>query len=538
MLNPFYVILPELSDQPLVVDANNPKSLKRWLKQLTTLKQGMIYRLLCERIDEINKTKFDSPQLEQILKLIQPYYSATYETLLHQILRDRQPNCEERRKTSDLLLTLCQEFTLCYWVMLQSFKFNKKGWGRNKSLADNIIQLMQCYSEVLTIYYLMGLQEPAWIWFDLNSLYLFSRKNKIHTIKIKTERTKINHKTTIEETFKQILLIHMVDPYCLSKQELIDILILTEKWSALAKISRHGSKWDSQLSGWTIDLDQDKPPYWLDESQVQGPVETRYLIDLKAILRLLSGQRDLSNHHLGRFESASTIDDNNGVLTYELLAYLERRSSGESSSHLATFNEDEEQLFTIGLNTIHQQISASSAIEDAVAGECLTTAIAAHELSYKSTDPTHFSVGSLIGYKPIKDLEGDVQLGIVQRIRSDSLSNTTHFQIRQLNNKTYAAGIQPGYSKKKLDIYQRALLYIDNSENQAKTVLIAKSKNIRESDVLRLLFRNQSILIKILSRKSIALGCYLFECEKLTEPGHSANVGTPQSTTIERVSAL
>lgn len=511
MLNLYFLSLPERQKRPDVLAVNQIKQLKKWLKDLPSSNPGMVTRLVYDRIREINRTEMEAKQLAQILDRLLPYYSTIHQFLTSHLLVDGLPLPANKGKIADLLLAILKEFCFSYSLLLNSdeTKKNKRWMARVK------LQLIHTYSDLLALHYLLRLEEPDWIWLDLNSLYKSALQDKIQTTKFTDPRLALKRKASIEETFIRILLLQMADPYSLTQAEIVYLYVMLEKWETLVKIKPYRSDANDRTQGWLVDLDKDKPPFWMDYSELTDPTENCFELDLQPLLRLFQDHEELADHNLGRFEMQPLDEEKGGLLPVCLLYYLQNHWSGACSDRPTKFDDHQEQLLSIGLKTIHRHFDPSNLTDETIIGEWLTTPVSGYELSCVFNRPGQIAIGSLVGFKPVENQGGTTNLGIVNRIRRKSHTDPIRFEIISLNGKTYPAGIQPVKSAKKLNVYQRALLYMDDAEGENKTMLVVESKNLKNGDVIRVMVQDIVYTIKLIHRRPIGLSCYLFECQRL-----------------------
>jgi len=515
VLNPCLVSLPEREKRPKVVAANRPKPLKQWLLDLPIDNEDRLPQLVFERIREINQSLIGVRQLTSILDRLQPVYSTIHRLLTSHIFVDGFPISSNKQKTVDLLIAITKEFAISYYFVLNAHESKKIPWLPGKVHPRQVLRLIQTYTDIQVLHYLLYIDDLRWIWLDINSIYRFALKHEIEGVQIAEPLLTLKKKTTIQETYNRILLLRITDPYRFTQTEVVYLNTIMERWDDLVMLTKYRSNNPQASEGWMIDLDQDEPPFWVKyPNKADIPINC-FQINVQGLLSLFEQHQELVDPTLNRFGLKLIPNEGEKLLPRYFFNYLKNRWSGLLSENSTYFGDCQEQLISVGLKTIHQQFSTSGGAQNTCVSEPLATPISEYELYCKFDQPGQIAVCSLLGYKPVDGHTHSRSLGIVNRISRKNPSDPIKFEITCITTRSFPAGVQPLKSNKNSDVYQRALLYYKAAKGKKKTMLIVESKHLKNNDVIRILVQNKSYTVKLVSGRQINSECHLFVCQGL-----------------------
>lgn len=286
MLNPYFLSLPEKEKNPEVEAANRPKPLKAWLMNLPMDNEHTLPKLVYERINEINRTEIGARQLTSILESFLPVYSTIHRLLTSHIFVDGFPISPSKQKTADMLIAITKESAISYYFLLKAHETQMIPWIPTKIRPNQVLRLIHTYTDLLVLHYLLYIDDPKWIWLDINSIYRFALQHEIGAVQIADPLLTLKKKTTIQETYNRILLLRITDPYGLTQTEIVYLNTITERWDDLVVLNPEPSGDRTLSKGWVIDLDQDAAPFWLDKPDTVDASKNCLQMDVQPLLRL------------------------------------------------------------------------------------------------------------------------------------------------------------------------------------------------------------------------------------------------------------
>lgn len=122
-------------------------------------------------------------------------------------------------------------------------------------------------------------------------------------------------------------------------------------------------------------------------------------------------------------------------------------------------------------------------------------------------------MGSLIGFRTADSTEPVHAIGIVNSVFSSKQNSTIYFSIQLLNHNFGAQSYTLPAAIKK-DESQKALFYTKTESEREKTYIIIDNFNLKEGDIIHINREGGNSPFMLSDRKNIALGYWLFSCEK------------------------
>ena len=518
MLNSFLLSEPVREKRPREIDQYRSKPLSRWIAELPAANHGLTTRLLHDRISSINRTDMDANLRLEAIETLSVSYHRILDYLSWRIRGKGFPLGTNEQKIGTLLLSMSTEYAMAYWICLRESSKEQSNWRTRKHMALIVQRVMREYANILMSCYLLRLPESDWIWMDLHSLYKLALKQQIQGVKIKNPLARQEQNTTIEDTYKQILLFHMSYPYGLTQKEIIQVYFWSEQWSQLVQLLGKGDSTGAlSFPGWVVNSDEDRAPYWLEQKDAYE--EHFYRIDVNPLLRWFKEQYTKTNPGPGRFELLTEVEERDYSLTHGLLNYLEYRFAGQSLSGSGLFQGGGEVLLSIGLKATHQQLKAPSKHDEIVTGEWLVNIEPDNRtLSCHFSQYGQIFIGGLVSVKSLDSGDDRRFMGIVCSIFMERIDAKVQFQIIVLTPNISAVGIQPQETKSDDVLYQRGLLLLQETHTRDKEYLVVSAQNLKDGDILKLLKDDDhSYSIQLKNRQNIGLGYIQFEYEVLPD---------------------
>lgn len=512
MFESSYLTLPQCeedSDEHLF----QYKQLKRWLKELPVDNQGEKARSLFNKIYQMNRIEMAASDRLKGLELLFSTFVPIQQFLYSRLTLNGFPLNEKSQRIGQLLLDFGRQFVTGYLLMLDSLLAATKERRTSSDLTLTIQRLLRNLGSVLLIYYRFSLKQPAAIWRDMNKLFRLASKMKIATAKVKDSALRYSDNTTIEETYKGIAILSIIDPYGLTTSEIFDVHHLLEKWSPLVFLN---SEAERKLE-WQVDLGASRPPSFASDDEVGNGGKWLYSFEFDPLLRMVSDHRELVDAGLGRF-NVKDEEHHREKLSLEFLEYLAKKVVGRKDKIEETFQKDREYRLAIGLKATHQYLNYQHESEKSVQGEWLATGGGGNRMCCDFSMSEQIAIGSLVSYSPAEDENAIRGLGVVKRIIMKDLTGTVFFEVDRLTAKVFAAGLQPNVkSSEKLTQYQRTLAFTRLTDGVAQHVIVVDPIKVSEGEHYRFLVEDDVFPIRLLNRIDIALDCLGFEYEPIIE---------------------
>lgn len=517
MKNLYFLVPPDRQKNRQLADEFRIKPLKQWIAGLPMANAGLTIRMFHDRVVQMNATELDSEVLFEALEELYPVYLTAEQYLRSRLVGKSFPLGSDEQKIGQLAETVTKEFITGYGVILQDVSATA-GWRFTRLFPRVICRLMRGLSQVLLLRYLLRLPEPEWLWLDLHRLYLIAEQREKQDTRIKENAE--GKTTTLGTLYKQIVLLRLADPWGLGHREILGIYENLENWSETVTLSPQAP---GQKAGCILYVDEDLPPFLNGAEDFKKDPDSRvYGMQLDKLFQRLSGLLAHTDRSIGRFDLVDA-DGNRAVgEPSALLEHLQQRWSAGGPAEHRLFEDRKPRILSIGLKATHQQLNPPPNPEEKIMSDWLVTVNEDRSLRCEFDQPGQIFLGSLVSLKLVDVEYARRALGVVDRIWMNRLDGAVYFRIAVLSPQVLAAGIQPVLGKKELQIYQRVLLFFSDTPAGRRANLVLESQKLKNGNAVQLLTSEDTVKVRLESRKNVAPGYWCFECIPLLEQKKAA----------------
>jgi len=505
--NSFFLVIPEQQKRPDLSVSFESASIEQWINDLPVANPGLSTRLLYEFIKEFNTVKMPIQQRLDVLEALTPSFQVIEDYLRSRLIHSGFPKGDSEQKIFDLLISIEKTFTIGYWMVVRELTKRHTGWFQGKNIALAIQRTIRGLSQIVVSHYTMFFPVPDWVWIDLHSLYKLSVKTKKDTIKV----TDSNHPCSIEDCYKQVLLLSLTDPAGLMQKEVKQVYEFIDGISSTVQIEQKPVV--GQQTQCTVLTDEDVAPQFDDESH-SDDTSVIYLNLLKLYQRL-EHEKKFGSQSTARFSSMIPAKQKSTRLPYDLFSYVKQSWSGIRLEGTAFFGDRLDRYIVVGVNATHALQSSLQTTTEVVL-ELLAESYSDRELSCQFEQEGVLSIGSLVSFRKVDEPETKRGLGIVKKITMSRQSPRIAFELTILTPLSYAVEYTAISANAETE-RQKALLYGVKTKNGEKTLIIMESFRLKNEDILRMYMNNESFPIILGERKNIGLGYWQFECRRMEE---------------------
>jgi hypothetical protein len=509
--NPFFLVIPKRQNIPQRVIEFEAKALQHWISELPAGNPGLATRLIHDFLIESNTIELPVELRLDMLERIRLSVLTIEDSLRQRLIKSGFPKEENDHKILNVLVSIEKEFAIGYWIVVKELTQRQVGWLQGKNVALALQRCIMGLSSVVISHFIMGMPVPDWIWIDLHALYQMSVKFSKETSKVVMDPSRPNQKTTLENSYKQILLLSLADPTGLMQKEITQVYDFIETISSL--VDFHCKPVAGQPIQCLIFTDEDKPPLFQTEAAGQTDTATLY-IDFTKLYKVFEQKTKQGNSTEGRFSSMQTAQSADKPAA-ELLDYLKQRWSGLELQSSQLFNDRLDRYFAIGLASAYAlKNSTDAGFESPM--EFLAESKSDNLLSCQFEQTGILSVGSLISFRSADRIDDKRSIGVINKIIVNKQNNKIHFGVQLLTPHFVAVQYSlPNASKK--DELQKALFYSLIEADGEKTYIITDSFLLKEGDVIRIFWKSDDFPAALNKRKNIGLGYWQFGCVRLEE---------------------
>ncbi len=511
MKNSFFLVIPSQKTNEDQLVSYEKGAVSRWVEDLPVANPGLATRLFFDFVEELNSFELPAQQRLDVLEILRSQFLSIEDSLRSRLIRSGFPKGENERKILDLLILIEQHFTIGYWMVVRELTRRDIGWFQGKHVALAIQRTIKGLSGIVVTQYMMFLAVPDWVWIDLHSLYRLAVKNKKESSKVADETSLIGKVSTVEDSYKQVLLLSLADPSGLMQKEIQDAYHFIGKISQYVRIEK--TPVINQQTQCIILMDEDRRPYFEHEA---GEVDSsaRYL-NLTRLYKALMKKDKYSSQNEARFSSINAFNKGTNKIPLGLFDYMLQCWNGFEVQGMPLFSDRLNRYISVGLDATH---SLQSLVDTSsgVNVEFLAESFSDRELSCKFEKEGVLSIGSLVSFRKTKELKSKRSLGIVKKITIPKQDGLIVFELAALTSISYAVTY-----KNIADISDsekhKALLYGVKNGSGEKSFIILESFMHKDDDIMRLFMNGEDFPIILGERKNIGLGYWQFECRRIEE---------------------
>lgn len=242
------------------VSKTSISSVRTWVDNLPLINTDRTVSQLEAALEEISR--FNIPATERLaaLELLNaPVIHATG-TLKKGILGKQFPLRQKDLEKAGKATALYHHMALGYKTLVPLLQ---KRSEVKTGLVTAIHRAIRYLSEVLIGNFQIYVQYPDGVWKDLHSLYATAERHGLLHLHVTDVTLHKPESTTIEDVYKQILLLSLACPYRLRQSEISNVYALLYQWAPYSKLSRMTA---ADSSGFfACNLDSDDPPGYLQQ---------------------------------------------------------------------------------------------------------------------------------------------------------------------------------------------------------------------------------------------------------------------------------
>lgn len=511
MKNSFFLVIPEQEDSLELLARYKKESVNQWLSELPTANPNLVARLFYNFVEDSNKIKMTAQQRLDVLEQLRPAFLNVEEFLRSRLMLSNFPKGDSEQKIFSFLISIELNFTIGYWIITRELTIRNSKWFQGKNIAIAIQRTIKGLSEIVITHYLMFLTAPEWVWIDLHSLYKLSLKTKKESVRVADAArfpVKVN---TVEESYKQILLLSLANPAGLMQKEIGPIYKFIGNICQMVKIESQPV--NNQEKQCIILMDEDNGPFF-DLTGVATDSSVMYL-DLLKLYKIKKLPNEFSNILDIRY-SIIPVQNPSKKMPAILFEYIQQYWEGEGDVGIPFFEDRLDRYLAVGVQATHSlQSDLLTASSDS--GEMVAKSFSDRELSCKFEEENVLSIGTLISYRKKTEPRDKRVLGIVKKIAVQAKERKKIvFEVSVITPFFYPVTYINVSAT--LNSYKyKALLYGVKSNEGEKSFIIIESFNYKNDDGMRVFMHGKHFPVVLGDRKNIGQDCWQFECRKIEE---------------------
>lgn len=245
------------------------KAIKAWLDGLPMAHSGEAGRRLFDALRQVNGTEADPAQRFEFLEALRQPVSDIVSALDKHYIGVPFPLPATNRRVADLAMAFFREMAIGFTQVLADLSQLRgiTALTRRSMLNQAAYQALRCRSKVLLKAFQVYSPYPRSLWREMHELYSFAQRSGIATKPIEDSNSRLVKTRSIEDIYKQVLLLALSNPYRLRQGDVVKVSEALELWTRYCQLTPVGRSDDSPQGLFAIRQDSDEQPRYLDGSR-------------------------------------------------------------------------------------------------------------------------------------------------------------------------------------------------------------------------------------------------------------------------------
>lgn len=272
--------LPEVNQELAKAVETNPKRLKEWLIGLPTSDVIECGRFIFDALASLNRIELGVDErvallneYETMLDMLAGGFEATYASA-------GLPMKDRAKQAALLYRNLWLEISMG-WKLALVNRMEKRGLFSSGKVEPLFVQrVLYCYWRFFRINCRLFMPMPKGLWSEAHQMFRLGAENKFLD-----EPTEPKNRS-IATIYKRLLLLSLADPLRFAPQEQDKVVDIVENYGHLAHFQSL-SKLVNTAGYFMIELDSDKPPYFVGNRTSDLPAQVSVLLETGELARHL-----------------------------------------------------------------------------------------------------------------------------------------------------------------------------------------------------------------------------------------------------------
>ena len=258
--------LPEQNTPAADATPNNPRKLKKLLSELPNSNMGELTRQTFIILRDLNRQTMPNKHRLENLEMIRVLAREIFNNLKKYFINRTLPLPEKSQKIVNLNQSILQELIHGYEIIAYEASNNIDTSVDDKTLSIAICRSLNYLSEMLLRSSEVYVACPKSLWFDAHQLFDFAESRNI-TSRVVLDKEVAQEKTTIENSYKQLLLFILARPIALRQRDSERVFNKLYEWAQLADIGHQMSE-DQIDHSFIVRINEDRPPSYLSKKDL------------------------------------------------------------------------------------------------------------------------------------------------------------------------------------------------------------------------------------------------------------------------------
>ncbi len=328
------------------------KNVELWVAALPRASVGRCAELIFNLLSEVNKLEIRYKDRIFLLESLRDPVQYVSQAMQKHFIGARFPLPKKGQNiahaTRKIYSLMATGYKIAIEDQLKSTLFLKD----KNLLSKNIHRSMSYLSRVLLTTYQVYAPLPKNIWLDLNKLYGYAEKEKLHRNQISDVQHQYIKKTSIGGEYLRILLLSLAAPNRLHHGEVDHVYVNLERWMRLTKLNLVVDNDESDYN-FVVDCSSDKPPCHFT-LHTKNDLSSLRVFNTDSLTQELYDELQLSEEIISK--TLVTIKMPTAKLSHDLLRRLIVSWGPIQERKFGRITSNEKVCVSIGLSAVHQTI--------------------------------------------------------------------------------------------------------------------------------------------------------------------------------------
>lgn len=340
-----HLSVPPIEDKPLIGAEKRPKVLQGLLASLPLGHPVTAAHSILEHLSLLNRQTVSADTRLRLMEIYRPtIFKVTGELATHycnQVL----PLSESSLTAAATARNLLAELAYGYKVAILDYSNRVFSLGSSKPLAQLIQRAIHALDQILQVSYYTYVSAPDAVWAEIHRLYLHAAQLGLH----ETEVEDAGEKSSINLTYKRVLLMVLADPHHLVSADVDRVRDYLARYAQLAQLHPLGTP-ASPVGVFLVRLNSDHAP--IPFTKHHGETDMR--MDILLITVELARQVNTDLKQLEGETSVSTLGVADSANKNKVLFdYLIKHWALAPKRTFSRLSKNESTNLCVGLEAIH-----------------------------------------------------------------------------------------------------------------------------------------------------------------------------------------
>jgi hypothetical protein len=340
-----HLSVPAIEDKPLIGAEKRPAAMQNLLASQPSGQPETAAQAILEHLSRLNRQAVGADARLKLMEIYRTSILKTVDDLAALYCNQPLPLSDKGQMAAVTARKLLTELAYGYKISILDQSSRVFSLGSNKSLALRIQRAIHALDQLLLLSYYTYVSAPEAAWSEIHSLYLHAAQLGLH----ETEIEDGNELSSINLTYKRVLLVALADPHHLVASDVDRVRDYLKHYAQLAQLHPLGTL-ENPAGIFLVRLMADQAPTPFSKFRGETDMRTDILLITIELVRQ-------ANEHLKQLESKTTAATLGlaGTTKYDadFFNYLIKHWALTPKRTFPRLNKNESTNLCVGLEAVH-----------------------------------------------------------------------------------------------------------------------------------------------------------------------------------------